>query len=62
MSMAIHCDTCDTWSRGTMTLDFLTVYWCKRNLHFCSWDCILKHAAALYDLCCTENRPSVIVL
>ena len=56
MSLAIHCDTCDTWGRGTMTLDFLTVYWGKRNLHFCSWDCILKHAAAQEPITTVKTR------
>ena len=45
MSLAIHCDSCETWGRGTMTEGFLKVNWDGLLLHFCSWDCILRYAA-----------------
>jgi hypothetical protein len=43
---------CQTSGPGS---EFLTVKGCRepRHLHFCSWDCILKHAA---------ERPPVEVL
>ena len=43
MSLAIHCDSCETWGRGTMTEGFLKVDWDGLVLHFCSWDCLLRH-------------------
>ena len=45
MSLAMHCDQCETWGRHTMTADFLKVNWDGRKFHFCSWDCILRYAA-----------------
>ena len=51
MSEATHCDRpgCDTWSRNPKGHGFLAIYWrgdWGGRMDFCSWDCILKYAAA----------------
>ena len=45
MSLAMHCDSCDTWARGALTRGFLKVNWDGRKLHFCGWDCLLRYGA-----------------
>lgn len=52
MSLAMHCDApgCKAWTR-TMLEAWIEVYELpsrkKRDdaLHFCSWDCLLRHGA-----------------
>ena len=45
MSLAMHCESCDSWARGSMTQGWLVVDWDGLVLHFCSWDCLLRHGA-----------------
>lgn len=45
MALVMHCDSCETWGRGRLARDFIKVDWAGRALHFCSWDCVMRHAA-----------------
>lgn len=48
--IAWHCDGpgCDRWQRVYAWPDTWTASWIgipDANLHFCTWDCVLKYAA-----------------
>ena len=45
MSAVLHCDECGTWGRGTMAAHFIHVTEEDSTLHFCLWDCLIRHAA-----------------
>lgn len=45
MSLLLHCDECNTWGREIGTADFIHITEQGSTLHFCAWDCVLRHGS-----------------
>lgn len=62
MSKAYHCDAddCDSWTYHKRKHGFLTITGQgPGELHFCSWDCVLKFSAKFEPMDIYSENPDI---